>query len=85
MDIVDCNNHVKSAGQFFGPSCAVDSLSNIYNPLGDNSGDLCQLCASKVLGQMCTAHDPYAGYQVYFLLDYLQYPRKVHEKFVPSY
>ena len=64
MDIVDCNNHVKSASQFFGPSCAVDSLSDIYNPLGDNSDHLCELCASKVLGQRCTTHDPYAGYQV---------------------
>lgn len=64
MDIVDCNNHVKSASEFFGPSCAVDSLSDIYNPLGDNSDHLCQLCASKVLGQRCTAHDPYSGYQV---------------------
>lgn len=64
MDIVDCNNHVKSASEFFGPSCAVDSLSDIYNPLGDNSDHLCELCASKVLGQRCTAHDPYAGYQV---------------------
>nr|CAH0103781.1 unnamed protein product [Daphnia galeata] len=63
MDIVDCNNHVKSASEFFGPSCAVDSLSDIYNPLGDNSDHLCELCASKVLGQRCTAHDPYAGYQ----------------------
>lgn len=64
MNITDCNNHVKSASQFFGPSCAVDSLANIYNPLGHNSGELCKLCASKVLGQKCTARDPYAGYQV---------------------
>lgn len=65
MEIVDCNNHVKSASEFFGPSCAVDSLSDIYNPLGDNSDHLCSLCASKVLGQRCSTHDPYAGYQVY--------------------
>lgn len=64
MDIVDCNNHVKSASEFFGPSCAVDSLSDIYNPLGDNSDHLCTLCLSTVLGQRCSAHDPYAGYQV---------------------
>ena len=64
MEIVDCNNHVKSASEFFGPSCAVDSLSDIYNPLGDNSDHLCSLCASKVLGQRCSTHDPYAGYQV---------------------
>ena len=73
MDIADCNNHVKSAGEFFGPSCAVDSLSNIYNPLGDNSGELCKLCASKVLGQKCTAHDPYAGYQVLTISKYFKF------------
>ena len=37
MKIVDCNNHVKSAIEFFGPSCAVHSLINKYNPIGDNS------------------------------------------------
>lgn len=74
MDIVDCNNHVKSASQFFGPSCAVDSLSDIYNPLGDNSDHLCELCASKVLGQRCTTHDPYAGYQVRHLLTFSPFP-----------
>lgn len=37
MQITDCNNHVKSATEFFGPSCAIDSLINKYNPIGDNS------------------------------------------------
>ena len=30
MDIVDCNNHVKSAINFFGKSCAVNSLQDRY-------------------------------------------------------
>ena len=34
MDVVDCNNHVKSAIEFFGTSCAVNSLQDRYNPLG---------------------------------------------------
>jgi hypothetical protein len=34
MDVVDCNNHVKSAIDFFGTSCAVNSLQDRYNPLG---------------------------------------------------
>lgn len=34
MDIIDCNNHVKSAINFFGPSCAVNSLIDKYNPIG---------------------------------------------------
>ena len=37
MKIVDCNNHVKNAIEFFGQSCAVNSLINKYNPIGDNS------------------------------------------------
>lgn len=36
MDVVDCNNHVKSAIEFFGTSCAVNSLQDRYNPLGNN-------------------------------------------------
>ena len=35
MDVVDCNNHVKSAIEFFGTSCAVNSLQDRYNPLGE--------------------------------------------------
>lgn len=34
MEVIDCNNHVKSTIKFFGPSCAVNSLIDKYNPLG---------------------------------------------------
>jgi hypothetical protein len=34
MDVIDCNNHVKSAIKYFGPSCAVNSLIDKYNPIG---------------------------------------------------
>lgn len=34
LEIIDCNNHVKSAIKFFGPSCAVNSLSDEFNPAG---------------------------------------------------
>lgn len=37
LKIKDCNNHVKSAIEFFGESCAPNSLKDIYNPIGDNS------------------------------------------------
>lgn len=37
LKITDCNNHVKSATQFFGDSCAPYSLKDMYNPIGDNS------------------------------------------------
>jgi melanoma-associated antigen p97 len=43
MEIVDCNNHVKNAIKFFGQSCAVHSLINKYNPIGDNSDKLVDL------------------------------------------
>lgn len=63
MDIVDCNNHVKTAIEYFGPSCAVNSLINKYNPIGDNSDKLCSLCTGKVPGGKCTSQDPYAGFE----------------------
>uniref|UniRef100_U5EEQ2 Putative transferrin 2 n=1 Tax=Corethrella appendiculata TaxID=1370023 RepID=U5EEQ2_9DIPT len=63
MKIVDCNNHVKSAAEFFGPSCAINSLINKYNPIGDNSDKLCQICTGKVPGGKCTPTDPYAGFE----------------------
>lgn len=62
MDISDCNNHVKSAIDFFGKSCAVDSLLDRYNPLGDNSHNFCELCGSDTPGVRCTTRDPYADY-----------------------
>uniref|UniRef100_A0A336LQ04 CSON000095 protein n=1 Tax=Culicoides sonorensis TaxID=179676 RepID=A0A336LQ04_CULSO len=63
MQIVDCNNHVKSAIEFFGPSCAVNSLVNKNNPIGDNSDKLCQLCIGKIPGGRCSGTDPYAGFE----------------------
>lgn len=34
-----------------------------YNPLGDNSDQLCKLCIGKIPGERCTNADPYAGYE----------------------
>lgn len=62
MKVVDCNNHVKNAIEFFGKSCAVNSLINKYNPIGDNSDKLCHLCVGKVPGGWCTSADPYVGF-----------------------
>ena len=62
MEVVDCNNHVKSAIEFFGESCAVDSLRDRYNPLGDNPHKFCELCGSATPGIRCTNRDPYAEY-----------------------
>ncbi|KAL1513778.1 hypothetical protein ABEB36_003143 [Hypothenemus hampei] len=62
IEITDCNNHVKTASNFFGPSCAVNCLTDRYNPIGDNSDKLCQLCIGPMPGRRCTDADPYAGY-----------------------
>lgn len=35
MTITDCNNHIKSASNFFGGGCAANILSDKYNPLGE--------------------------------------------------
>lgn len=63
MQIHDCNNHIKSAIQYFGPSCAVNSLIDKYNPIGDNSDKLCQICGGEAAGVKCTPNDPYYGYE----------------------
>uniref|UniRef100_A0A8D8LTG3 Serotransferrin n=1 Tax=Cacopsylla melanoneura TaxID=428564 RepID=A0A8D8LTG3_9HEMI len=63
MEVIDCNNHVKSAINFFGPSCAVNALINKYNPIGDNSYRMCELCIGRVPGEKCTSADPYAGFE----------------------
>ncbi|XP_018392725.1 PREDICTED: melanotransferrin [Cyphomyrmex costatus] len=63
MEIIDCNNHVKSTIKFFGPSCAVNSLIDKNNPIGDNSDQLCSLCIGEIPGGKCTNKDPYSGYE----------------------
>ncbi|XP_045506749.1 melanotransferrin [Colias croceus] len=62
LKITDCNNHVKSAVEFFGESCAPNSLKDMYNPIGDNPDQLCKLCIGGP-GIRCTLADPYAGYE----------------------
>ncbi|XP_045539893.1 melanotransferrin [Papilio machaon] len=62
LKITDCNNHIKSAVDYFGDSCAPNSLKDIYNPIGDNPDKLCKLCSGGA-GIRCTLADPYAGYE----------------------
>ncbi|XP_013138016.1 PREDICTED: melanotransferrin [Papilio polytes] len=62
LKITDCNNHIKSAVDYFGDSCAPNSLKDIYNPIGDNPDKLCKLCTGGA-GIRCTLADPYAGYE----------------------
>ncbi|XP_017070942.1 melanotransferrin [Drosophila eugracilis] len=63
MEVVDCNNQVKTAANYFNNSCASYSLSDKYNPIGDNSDKLCTLCTGKIPGGRCSASDPYFGYE----------------------
>ncbi|XP_017091023.2 transferrin 2 [Drosophila bipectinata] len=63
MEVVDCNNQVKTAANYFNSSCAVYSLSDKYNPIGDNSDKLCSLCTGKIPGGRCSSADPYFGYE----------------------
>ncbi|KAK0159654.1 hypothetical protein PV327_010748 [Microctonus hyperodae] len=63
LEVIDCNNHVKSTIKYFGPSCAINSLIDRYNPLGDNSNQLCKLCIGEIPGGICTSADPYADYE----------------------
>lgn len=63
MEVVDCNNQVKIAANYFNNSCAVYSLVDKFNPIGDNSDKLCTLCTGKMPGGRCTASDPYFGYE----------------------
>ncbi|XP_036670946.3 transferrin 2 [Drosophila suzukii] len=63
MEVVDCNNQVKTAASYFNDSCAVYSLSDKYNPIGDNSDKLCTLCTGKIPGGRCSSADPYFGYE----------------------
>ncbi|KAG1669472.1 Melanotransferrin [Nymphon striatum] len=65
MPVVDCNNLVKTASVFFGPSCAPNSLNDQYNPTGDNSLKMCELCAGwrNGRGTHCSGSDLFAGYE----------------------
>lgn len=61
LEIDDCNNLVKSAASFFGPSCTPNSLIDKHNPTGDNPQKMCALCAGRS-GERCSGSDPYAGF-----------------------
>lgn len=62
LEVTDCNNLVKSAASFFGPSCAPNSLIDKHNPTGDNPPKMCELCMGNP-GERCSGSDPFAGYQ----------------------
>lgn len=61
LEIVDCNNHVKAATNFFNKMCAPDALNIQFNPTGDNPTSACDLCRGRIGEDFCTNQDPYAG------------------------
>lgn len=61
LEIVDCNNHVKAATNFFNKMCAPDALNTQFNPTGDNPTSACDLCKGRIGSNFCTNQDPYAG------------------------
>jgi len=61
LNIIDCNNHVKSASLLFGSMCAPDALNRQFNPTGDNPSTVCDLCQGTNGNTFCTNQDPYAG------------------------
>ncbi|GFR00340.1 ovotransferrin [Trichonephila clavata] len=61
IEVIDCNNLIKTAASFFGPSCAPNSLIDKYNPTGDNPMHMCDLCAGDK-STRCSGSDPYANF-----------------------
>ena len=56
IDVIDCNNIIQNAANFFGSSCAPNALIDKNNPIGTNPQSICTLCASKD----CSGNDLYA-------------------------
>ncbi|CAF3316475.1 unnamed protein product, partial [Rotaria sp. Silwood2] len=54
LNIIDCNNHVKSAALLFGSMCAPDALNRQFNPTGDNPSTVCDLCQGTNGNTFCT-------------------------------
>lgn len=57
IDIIDCNNIIQNAANFFGKSCAPNALIEKNNPIGTNPQSICSLCASGT----CAGNDIYAS------------------------
>jgi len=68
LDIRDCNNMIKSAANFFGDSCAPNSLIDKNNPIGNNPQSMCSLCsAGNPKKSKCSGSDTYANFEGAFL------------------
>lgn len=68
IEIRDCNNIIKNAANFFGDSCAPNSLIDKNNPIGNNPQSMCTLCsAGNPPKAKCSGSDTYANFEGAFV------------------
>ncbi|KAM3181454.1 hypothetical protein ACTXT7_014354 [Hymenolepis weldensis] len=63
INITQCNSVVQNLIQFLGDSCVPNALQSAFNPFGDNTQEICRLCADEGTQAYCTSRDRYAGNQ----------------------
>ncbi|CAH8540764.1 unnamed protein product [Dicrocoelium dendriticum] len=63
IPVTQCNSVVQNLVQFLGDSCFPNALSEIFNPFGDNTEEICRICANRGLQTWCTTRDRYARNQ----------------------
>ncbi|CAH8595885.1 unnamed protein product [Heterobilharzia americana] len=63
IPVTQCNSVVQNLIRYLGDSCIPNSLSEIFNPFGDNTQEVCRLCYNSGLSDWCASLDRYAGNQ----------------------
>ncbi|CAH8852683.1 unnamed protein product [Trichobilharzia szidati] len=63
IPVIQCNSVVQNLIRYLGDSCIPNSLSEIFNPFGDNTQEVCRLCYNSGLSEWCASLDRYAGNQ----------------------
>ncbi|CAH8598809.1 unnamed protein product [Schistosoma haematobium] len=63
IPVTQCNSVVQNLIRYLGDSCIPNSLSEIFNPFGDNTQEVCRLCYNTGLSDWCGSLDRYSGNQ----------------------
>ncbi|KAL5969064.1 Melanotransferrin [Taenia solium] len=63
INITQCNSVVQNLIQFLGDSCIPNALQSAFNPFGDNTQEICRLCADVGTQAFCTSRDRFAENQ----------------------
>ncbi|VDD79513.1 unnamed protein product [Mesocestoides corti] len=63
INITQCNSVVQNLIQFLGDSCVPNALQSAFNPFGDNTQEICRLCADVGTQAFCTSRDRFAENQ----------------------